>query len=70
MKQWPKVGSKVTFIGAQHFWFKNVTNYANDLLQVGQEYTISKVEPLSSWCKIYLEEFPGKVFSLSFFNYE
>lgn len=28
MKQWPKVGNKVTFKGAEHFWFKNVTNYA------------------------------------------
>lgn len=70
MKQWPKVGSKVTFKGAKNFWFTSVMNYANGALKVGEQYTISKLELLSSWCKINLEEFPDKIFSLSFFDYE
>lgn len=70
MKQWPKVGSKVTFRGTTMFWFVNIIKDANELLEVGKEYTISKLELASSWCAVVLEEFPEHKFSLSFFDYE
>ena len=70
MKQWPEVGTKVTFKGVRLFWYNNIIQDANDLLEVGKEYTLLKLEPMSSWCKIVLEEFPDKVFTLSFFDYE
>jgi hypothetical protein len=69
-KQWPKVGSKVTYEGTHHFWFTNIIKDANELLEVGKEYTISKVELASSWCGVRLEEFPEKLFALSFFMYD
>ena len=70
MKQWPKVGSKVTFRGTTMFWFVNIVKDANELLEVGKEYTISKLELASSWCGVVLEEFPDHKFSLSFFDYD
>ena len=69
MKQWPKIGSKVTFRGTTMFWFVNIVKDANELLEVGKEYTISKLELASSWCAVILEEFPEHKFSLSFFDY-
>ena len=71
MKQWPKSGSKVTFRGVtQPFWFSNIIKDANDLLEIGKEYTITKIELASSWCAVILDEFPDKKFSLSWFVYE
>ena len=71
MKQWPKIGSKVTFKGTpKHFWFTNILKDANDLLEVGKEYTISQLKLASSWCGVRLEEFPDKLFALHFFSYE
>ena len=70
MKQWPKVGSKVTFNGVKTFWYWSVIKAAQELLEVGKEYTVSKCEPFSSWVAIELEEFPEKRFTLSFFDYE
>ena len=71
MKQWPKSGSKVTFRGVtQPFWFSNIIKDANDLLEIGKEYTITKIELASSWCAVILDEFPDKKFSLSWFDYE
>lgn len=70
MKQWPKVGSKATYIGVHMFWFTNIVKNANELLEINKEYTISKLELASSWCGVFLEEFPGKKFALSFFTYE
>jgi hypothetical protein len=69
-KQWPKVGSKVTFIGVHKFWYTNIVKDANELLEIGKEYTISKIELASSWCCVKLEEFSEKKFALSFFNYD
>ena len=69
MKQWPKIGSKVTFKGTHMFWFVNIVKDANELLEVGKEYTISKLKLASSWCGVVLEEFPEHKFSLSFFDY-
>jgi hypothetical protein len=37
MKQWPKSGSKVTFKGTTKFWFTNIVEDANKLLEVGKE---------------------------------
>jgi hypothetical protein len=70
MKQWPKVGSKVTYEGTHHFWFTSIIKDANELLEVGKEYTVLKLVLASSWCGVRLEEFPDKVFALSFFNYD
>jgi len=70
MKAWPEIGSKVTFTGVHVFWFTNIVKDANELLEVGKEYTIAKLELASSWCGVRLEEFPDKLFSLSFFKYD
>jgi len=52
------------------FWFVNMVKDANELLEIGKEYTISKLELHSSWCSVVLEEFPDHQFSLSFFDYD
>jgi len=70
MKQWPKVGSKVTFQGTHKFWFTNIIKDAEDLLEIGKEYTVSKLVLASSWCGVRLEEFQDKVFALSWFTYD
>ena len=71
MKQWPKLGTKVTYKGTtKWFFFQNILKDANDLLEIGKEYTITKIELASSWCAVILEEFPDKKFSLSWFDYE
>jgi hypothetical protein len=69
MKQWPKTGGKVTFKGVHLFWFVNIIEDADKLLEVGKEYTVSRIELASSWCAVILEEFPEHRFALSFFNY-
>lgn len=69
MKQWPNIGSKVTFKGTSRFWFTNIVEDANSLLKIGKEYTVSKLELASSWCAVILEEFPDKKFSLNWFDY-
>ena len=69
-KQWPKVGSKATFKGTTQFWFTNIKKDAEDLLEVGKEYTVAKIELASSWCGVILEEFSDKKFSLNWFSYE
>ena len=68
-KQWPKNGSKVIFKGTRMFWFKNMIENANKLLEVDKEYTISKIELASSWCAVILEEFPDNKFALNWFEY-
>ena len=52
------------------FWFTNIVKDAEELLELGKEYTVSKLELASSWCGVRLEEIPEKLFSLSFFDYE
>ena len=71
MKEWPKAGSKATFKGTtKWFWFTNILKDANDLLEVGKEYTITKIELASSWCAVILNEFPDKKFALSWFTHD
>ena len=71
MKQWPKSGCKATFKGTtEWFFFQNILKDANELLEIGKEYTITKIELASSWCAVILEEFPDKKFSISWFDYE
>lgn len=70
MKQWPKIGSKVIFKGTTKFWFTNIVEDANKLLEVGKEYTIKKLELASSWCGVVLEEFPDNRFALNWFDHE
>lgn len=69
MKQWPELGSKVTYKGTHMFFFVNIVQDANELLEVSKEYTIKKLELASSWCGVVLEEFPEHKFSLSFFEF-
>ena len=71
MKQWPKLGTKVTYKGTtKWFFFNNILKDANELLEIGKVYTITGIELASSWCGVQLEEFPDKKFSLSWFDYE
>ena len=51
------------------FWYQNIIEDANELLELGKEYTISKLELASSWCGVRVEEIPDKLFALSFFDY-
>jgi predicted phosphohydrolase len=69
MKQWPKIGSKITYKGTHTFWFTNIVEDANNLLESGKEYTITKLELASSWCGVRIKEFPDHKFALSFFDY-
>lgn len=68
-KQWPSIGSKVVFKGTHMLWFQNIIKDANELLEIGKEYTITKLGLNSSWCSVVLEEFPDKKFALSFFTH-
>jgi hypothetical protein len=71
MKNWPKAGSKATFKGtSKYFWFTNILKDADDLLEVGKEYTITKIELASSWCAVILQEFPEHRFALSWFTHD
>lgn len=71
MKQWPKVGSKAKYKGTpEWFFFKNMIEDAKTLLEVGKEYTITKIELASSWCGVILEEFPDHKFALNWFDHE
>jgi hypothetical protein len=70
VKSFPNIGSKITYKGTpQYFWFRNIIEDANNLLEIGKEYTISKTRLNSSWVSVVLEEFPNHKFSLSFFDY-
>lgn len=69
MKQWPKIDSTVTFTGTRVFWFADMVKDANELLELGREYTVAKLELASSWCGVILTEFPEHTFSLSWFAY-
>lgn len=69
MKLWPNINSKIMFNGTTKFWFTNMVEDANKLLEVGKDYTVSKIELASSWCGVILKEFPEHKFSLSWFNY-
>ena len=69
MKQWPQIGSKIKFKGTNMFWFTNIVKDANELLELGKEYTITKLQLASSWCGVVVQEFPEHKFSLSFFEF-
>jgi hypothetical protein len=70
MKQWPRIGSKVTYKGTNpHFWYTSIIENAEKNLEIGKEYTVSKLHLASSWCGVELEEFGDMEFSLSFFSY-
>jgi hypothetical protein len=71
MKQWPKIGSKIIYRGAnKKFWYTSIIENAEKNLEIDKEYTITRLELASSWCAVILEEFPDKQFSLSWFTYE
>lgn len=65
----PKNGDKIQFKGVYHFWFTNIIDNAKMYLKVGEYYTVFKVEVFSSWCKVYLQEFPDIPFALGFFDH-
>lgn len=68
MNDFPKVGAKLKFKGAQkHFWFTDIIANAK-ALTLGGIYTIKSVDVASSWVKIKLVETGDLVFSLSFFD--
>ena len=67
-KEWPKVGSKLRFKEVRALWFSDIIKNAEELLVVGQIYTLTSISPASSWCCVELAEFPGKKFALSFFT--
>ena len=69
MKQWPKTGSKVTYNGAKPFWFKNIIENAEQNLESGKEYTVSKLHLASSWCGVELEETGDIEYALSWFTH-
>lgn len=69
MKIWPKIGDKVRYIGVKPIWFKEIAENAKNNLEIGKEYTLAKITPLSSWCSVLLEEQGDKLFALSFFEY-
>jgi hypothetical protein len=71
MKQWPRIGSKIEYIGANpNFWFTCIVKNAENNLEIGKEYTVAKLHLASSWCGVELEEFGDTEFSLSFFKHE
>lgn len=70
MKIWPKVGDKVKYKGVSDTWFKDLAENAENLLKLGEEYTLAKVTVNPGWCSVRLEETGNAVFSLSFFEHE
>lgn len=66
MKIWPKVRDKVKYKGASEAWFKDLAENAENLLKLGEEYTLARITINSSWCSVLLEETGNAVFSLSF----
>jgi hypothetical protein len=68
---WPLPGDKVIFKGVKsRFWFTDIVDNANTLLEIGKQYTLKMVEPASSWVCVRLEEFPEHDFALYFFDYD
>ena len=69
MTQQPEIGSKIKFKGVGvFFWFKDIKEDAYNLLKIDEEYTVAMLETNSSWTSVTLKEFPGKKFSLSWFE--
>jgi hypothetical protein len=69
MTQLPEIGSKIKFKGVSvFFWFKDIKEDAYNLLKIDEEYTVAMLETNSSWTSVTLKEFPGKKFSLSWFE--
>lgn len=68
-QQQPEIGSKIKFKGVSvFFWFKDIKEDACNLLKIDEEYTVATLETNSSWTSVTLKEFPGKKFSLSWFE--
>jgi len=68
-QQQPEIGSKIKFKGVSvFFWFKDIKEDAYNLLKIDEEYTVATLEANSSWTSVTLKEFPGKKFSLSWFE--
>ena len=69
-KLWPAIGDKITYKGVHKFWFLNIIEDAETLLEVGKQYTAKELKLASSWCGVVVEEFPEKTFALSFFEFD
>ena len=58
---WPKPGDKLKFKGIPAFvypHFNNIIERVKNHFKVGEIYTVSKCEVYSSWCAVWLEEYP------------
>ena len=59
MINFPKIGDKLAYKGVPEFYypmFLSMKGHAEKHLTVGEIYTVRKVEVLSSWCCVWLEE--------------
>lgn len=69
-QRWPMAGEKIIAAKNEikHHWFIDVKENAKKL-EVGQEYTVKKCDPASSWCPVEIEEIEG-TFCLSCFEWK
>ena len=49
-------GLDIRFLGTGHFWFKDMIERADTLLEVGKVYRARRAEMASSWTEVHLEE--------------
>ena len=71
----PKVGTKLRRkkVLPEFYYphYTDVVEFTKENLKEDVEYTVSKCEVYSSWCAVWLEEFPegDTLFNLSSFDY-
>ncbi len=66
--EWPLIGDKVKFKGADGRFYPNFTNiiqFAKNNLEIGKTYTVRNCEVHSSWCALWVE---GEGLSDAFFH--
>ena len=63
-----KAGDKVRFMGTEIFWFTNMIEDANNLLKVGEIYTVASTSIASSWTGVTLTETGDKKYNLFWFD--
>jgi hypothetical protein len=74
-QQWPEKGTKLkakdVLPELVYPMFTNIVEDAHNNIEPGKEYTVSKCNVYSSWCAVWLEEFPDndRHFHLSFFKW-
>lgn len=76
LSMFPKAGDKLTRKKIlPEFYYPHYTEmveFTKENLKEDIEYTVSKCEVYSSWCAVWLEEFPDddRFFNLSSFNFK